>query len=199
MSNVNETIVKSTLVELLKDAKVDLSQPKLIKKFMLGLTLKQNIEFFPEVANRLFVEGVYRQSSASNAKGATVGTLEYATAIAAGFGVWQRGYLTIAEETKANRVTTKGATRATLPHTQEAILARMALLAPSGKGERAARVQDVLEKLKHFRLEAFTAYCLQSLNSPESLVAKAIKELGVEQAAKIKAEMEEMLGGVDLI
>lgn len=189
----------ASLITLLEERNIDLANPKEIKQFMLSLTLKENLAFFPLIANRLFCEGAYRQMSASNAKGHKVGTTEYAEAIREGLAVWIRGYLTVAEETRATRATSTRSGAKTLPFPQSEILERMGQLAPSGEGEKAMRVQDILKKLETFSHEAFIAYYAQSLLQATSLMRDAVEELKEEQLQHARDETNALLGGVDII
>lgn len=189
----------TSLIQLLDEKNIDLSNPKEIKAVMLTLTLKENLAFFPLVANRLFCEGAYRQMSASNAKGHKVGTPEYAAAIKEGLAVWIKGYLTVAEETRATRGTTVKGKGKTLPFSQAAIIERMSDLAPSGKGEKAIRVHEVLAKLGQFSTQAFIAYYGQSLLQSSSLMCRAVHELKEEQVQVARDATNELLGGVDIV
>ena len=189
-----------TLIEILDERSIDLSNPKDIKAFMGSLTLEENLTFFPLVANRLLVEGIYRQASASNAKGHKVGTPEYADAMRAGFSVWERGYLTIAEETRAhNKVAKQGGSGGALPFTQVEILEEMAQLLPTGNGEKAKHIRASYEVIKGYDGGKFGALLIAVSDNPMSLVNVAVANLRSRANEKAVAAQTALVASVELI
>lgn len=202
MTTKNSDATQTTLplIQVLEERSIDLTRPTEIRDFLETLSVSEISSFFPQVASKLFASGIHRELDKHGAKSAKVGTPEYAAFVKQWVACWERGYLTPREEEKALKpATTAKAGKTSLPFPIKEICARMRELAPSGKSDNAKRVQETIDKLEDFRVEAFTAYYVKSLENPTSLLVRAVKELSEEKAEKARLEQEALLGGVELI